>query len=144
MTQVTPLIYGLTKDQPMPYLSTECATKLSTEPLKTGVSSHVKAVNGNSRLEHPCIQPANWQAKNFRIRSCLFSVTRFGKPVAVLRNSITGNLKSNINQRIEQRMWKKLHCEYSAHNCCLFFNQGIMTCPNLAHCSLLPKLKNSC
>ncbi|EEU9495025.1 hypothetical protein EWV30_06760 [Escherichia coli] len=48
MTQVTPLTYGLAKDQPMPYLSTECATKLSTEPLKTGVSSHVKAVNGNS------------------------------------------------------------------------------------------------
>lgn len=57
----------------------------------------------------------------------------------MLRNSITGNLKSDINQIIEQRMWKKLHCEYSAHNCCLFFNQGIMTCPNLAHCSLLPK-----
>ncbi|EEW1558565.1 TPA: hypothetical protein HMU02_04510 [Escherichia coli] len=48
MTQVTPLIYGLAKDQPMRYLSTECATKLSTELLKTGVSSHVKAVNGNS------------------------------------------------------------------------------------------------
>ncbi|HAJ6951072.1 TPA: hypothetical protein HND28_18050 [Escherichia coli] len=48
MTQVTPLIYELAKDQSMPYLSTECATKLSTEPLKTGVSSHVKAVNGNS------------------------------------------------------------------------------------------------
>ncbi len=57
---------------------------------------------------------------------------------------ITGSLKSNINQGIEQHMWKKLHCKYSAHNCCLFFNQGIMTCPNLAHCSLLPKLKNSC
>ncbi|VTQ20762.1 Uncharacterised protein [Escherichia coli] len=28
------------------------------------------------------------------------------KTRAVLRNSITGNLKSNINQRIEQRMWK--------------------------------------
>lgn len=53
----------------------------------------------------------------------------------MLRNSITGSLKSNINQRIEQRMWKKLHCEYSAQKCCLFFNQGIVTCPNLAHCS---------
>lgn len=32
----------------MLYLFTECATKLSTELLKTGVLLHVKAVNGNS------------------------------------------------------------------------------------------------
>ncbi|EFB2838909.1 hypothetical protein FHD44_05305 [Escherichia coli] len=48
MTHVTPLIFALVKDQPTSYLSTECATKLSTAPLKIRVSSHVKAVNGNS------------------------------------------------------------------------------------------------
>lgn len=141
MTQVTPLIYGLAKDQPMPYLSTECATKLSTEPLKTGVSSHVKAVNGNSSggfHSYPSFLWITW-CKILFIFSDQIWKTRCSVAQLDYRQP-----KSNINQRIEQHMWKKLHCEYSAHNCCLFFNQGIMTCPNLAHCSLLPKLKNSC
>ncbi|QCT86469.1 hypothetical protein FEK42_12370 [Escherichia sp. E2748] len=48
MTCITLTVYEVVKDQPMSYLSTECANKLSTASLKIGVSSHVKAVNGNS------------------------------------------------------------------------------------------------
>ncbi|RZM87810.1 hypothetical protein D9742_15370 [Escherichia sp. E1V33] len=48
MTCITLATYKVVKDQPMSYLSTECANKLSTAPPKIGVSSHVKAVNGNS------------------------------------------------------------------------------------------------
>lgn len=140
MTRVTPFIYGLAKDQPTPYLSTECATKLSTEPLKTGVSSHVKAVNGNSSEgfhSYPSFLWITW-CKILFIFSDQIWKTRCSVAQLDYRQP-----KSNINQRIEQRMWKSYTANIR-HIIAVCFNQGIMTCPNLAHCSLLPKLKNNC